>query len=127
MYGRSLRNSYRHRVMRSAETARDVFLRFRQRRRGENAFSFTEFKEFAEIHERREIGDARRLPHVVGDDADRKTLFQFVNQRFNFGRRKRIERGTGFVEKNNFGMNSHCARDAQALLLAAGKAKAARM
>ena len=33
----------------------------------------------------------------------------------------------GCVEENNFGVNGHSARDAQALLLAAGKAETARM
>ena len=113
--------------MRSAEATSDVFLRSWPPRRGENALGFVEFQEFAEIHECGEIEDARRLPHVVGDDRDGKALFQFVDQFFDFSRRKRIQRGTGFVEENNFGVNSHRARDAQALLLAAGTAEAARL
>jgi len=110
-----------------AETTSDVFLSFRQHRRGENTICFPKFKQFAKIHESREIGDARRLPQVVGDDGDRKALFQFVDQFFDSCRRNRIERGTGLVEKNDFGLNGHRSRDAQALLLAAGKPKAAGM
>ena len=34
-----------------------------------------------------------------------------------------IERGAGFVHQQDFGFDGECARDAQALLLAAGKAR----
>ena len=50
---------------------------------------------------------------------------QFVDQFLDLGGRDRIERRAGLVEQDDFRLDRDGARDAQALLLAAGQAEAA--
>src|SRR4249919_1768757 len=86
-----------------AETAGDVVLRAAIARRGEHLARGVELDQLAEIHEGGEIGDARRLLHVVGDDHDRVVLFELVDQLLDLGRRDRIERRARLVEQDHLG------------------------
>ena len=83
-----------------------------------------ELDQLAEIHEGGEVGDARRLLHVVGDDDDRVVVLQLVDQLLDLGGRDRIERRARLVEQDHLGPHRDGAGDAQALLLAAGQAEA---
>src|SRR5689334_8404021 len=60
------------------ELAGDVLLRARVARLGEQRVGRAELHEFAIEHERRLVGDARGLLHVVGDDDDRVALLELV-------------------------------------------------
>jgi hypothetical protein len=85
-----------------------------------------ELDQLAEIHERRVVGDARRLLHVVGDDDDRVVRLELVDQlldlaRWRSGRAPSRARRAGAPRAST----AMRARDAQALLLAAGQADAA--
>ena len=84
-----------------------------------------ELDQFAEIHESRVIGTARRLLHVVGDDGDAIIGFQFGDQLFDALGRDRVERRGGLVEQQYLGLYRDRAGDAQPLLLAARQAEAA--
>src|SRR3954453_14466851 len=106
-----------------AEAAGDVVLRASIARRGEHLARVVELDQLAEIHEGGEIGDARRLLHVVGDDHDRVVLFELVDQLLDLGGRDRIEPRARLVEQDHLGPHRHRARDAQALLLSAGEAQ----
>ena len=63
--------------------------------------------------------------HVVGDHGDGVVFFQLGYQFFDVGGGNRVECGSGLVEQHHFGLVGHGARDAQALLLAAGERVAA--
>ena len=78
----------------------------------------------AEVEERRLLADARRLLHRVGDDDDGEVLAQLVDQLLDDGGRDRIERRARLVHQDDFGRDGDGARDAEALLLAAGEAGA---
>src|SRR5260370_18201177 len=106
-----------------AEGARDVVLRASIARRGEHLAGRVELDQLPEIHEGGEVGDARRLLHVVGDDHDRVVLFELVDQLLDFGGRDRIERRARLVEQYPLRLYRDGARDAQALLLPAGEAQ----
>ena len=75
-------------------------------------------------HEGGEVAGARRLLHVVRDDGHGAAIFQLEHQLFDFRGGHGIERRAGLVEQQNFRVDGQRARDAQALLLAAGRAKA---
>src|SRR5437867_6539426 len=105
----------------SAEAAGDVGLRARITGSGEELRRGAELDELPNEQERREVADARGLLHIVGDDSDGADVFQLHQQFFNFGSADGIERGAGFIEEENFGLDGKSAGDAQALLLAAGE------
>ena len=67
---------------------------------------------------------ARRLLHRVRDDDDRVVLPQLVDQFLDLGGGDRVERRARLVHQDDFRRNGDRARDAQALLLAAGQAGA---
>src|SRR5262249_44643765 len=75
-----------------AEEARDLVRCASIARRGDHLARGIELDQLAQIHEGGEVGDARRLLHVVGDDHDRVVLFEFVDQLLDFGGRDRVER-----------------------------------
>src|SRR4051794_39421862 len=108
----------------SAEPAGDVVLGTPIVRRGEDFVGLVEFDQFAQIHEGGLVRDARRLLHVMGDDGDGVVLRQLLDQFLDLGGRDRIERRAGLVEQNHLGPHRDRARDAEPLLLAAGKAEA---
>ena len=80
-----------------------------------------------EAEERRHVGDARGLLHVVGDDHERVVALQLVHQVLDRGGRDRVERGGRLVEQDHLGLDGERARDAEALLLAAGERERAAL
>src|SRR5882724_1185969 len=110
----------------SAEAAGDVVLGAPIARRGKHLAGRAEFDQLAEIHEGREIGDARGLLHVVGHDHDRVVGLQLVDQFLDLGGRDRIKRRAWFVEQDHLGLDRDGTRDAQPLLLTAGQAQPVR-
>ena len=61
---------------------------------------------------------------VVGDDGDGAEIFDLDEELFDFGGADGIERGAGFIQQQDFRLDSQRARDAQALLLTARQARA---
>src|ERR1700730_10417285 len=108
----------------SAEPAGDVVLGASIARRSEYLVGLVEFDQFAEIHERGLVRNARGLRHVMGDDGDGVVLRQFLDQFLDLGGRDRIARRARLVEQDHLGPHRHGARDAEPLLLAAGQAEA---
>src|ERR1041385_1493392 len=98
------------------ESARHVIFRAFLRGVREDPRGRAELDQFTDVEERRVIGDARGLLHVVRDDDDREILFQLENQFLDPARRDRIERRSRFVHENNLRLDRDCARDAQTLL-----------
>jgi hypothetical protein len=70
---------------------------------------------------RRSLRHARGLLHRVGDDDDGIALAQLVDQLLDARGGDRVERRAGLVHQDDFGIDGDGARDAQALLLAAGQ------
>src|SRR5476651_1509165 len=103
----------------SPETSGDVVLRAAVFRICENESRRIKFDHFTKIHERREIGYARRLLHVVRDDHNRIVVFQFVDQLFDLCGGDRIERRARLVQQDNLGFDRNCTGDTQPLLLSA--------
>jgi hypothetical protein len=54
----------------------------------------------------------------MGDDDDGVSALQLADQFLDLGGRDRVERGTGFVHQDDFGVDRDGARNAQPLLLA---------
>ena len=77
--------------------------------------------QLAEHEERRQVGDPRRLLEVVGDDNDGVALLELEQGLLDLGGRDRIEGRGRLVEQQNVRLVGEGARDAQPLLLAAGK------
>src|SRR5258708_608739 len=99
----------------SAEAAGDVILGALVRGGGEHLARGIELDHLAEIHEGGEVGDARRLLHVVGDDGDRVVVLELVDQLFDLGGRDRVERRAGLVEQDHLRLDGDGARDTEAL------------
>ncbi len=78
----------------------------------------------AEVEKRRPIRDARRLLHRVGDDDDRVIFLQLVHQLLDARSRDRVERARRLVHEQHLRLHRDGARDAEPLLLTAGKADA---
>src|SRR5919201_781848 len=72
-----------------------------------------------QAEERRAVGDARRLLHVVRDDDDRVVALELVHQLLDPLCRDRVERGRRLVEEQHLGLDRDGTRDAEPLLLAA--------
>src|SRR5712692_6488130 len=108
----------------SPEAAGDIVLRATIARSREHIAGGVEFNELAEIHEGGEVGDPRRLLHVVRHDHDRVVLLELVDQLLDLSGRDRVERRAGLVEQDHLRPHRHRAGDAQPLLLAAGEAQA---
>src|SRR5262245_30195192 len=107
---------------RSAEAAGDVVLRALVTRRRKYLAGRVELHQLTQIHERREIGDAGGLLHVVGDDHDRIVSLELVDQLLDLGGRDRIECRAGLVEQDHLWFDRNGARNAQPLLLTARQA-----
>src|SRR5262245_24237470 len=105
----------------SAEAPGDVTLRALVARRGEDLLGVAPFHQHAEMEERGLLADARGLLHRVGDDDDGVVLAQLVDQLLDARGRDRVERRARLVHQDDFRRDRDRARDAQALLLAAGK------
>src|SRR5262249_15300238 len=68
-----------------AEAAGDIILGATIVRRCEDTGGFPKLNELAEIHERRKVGDARGLLHIVGHNRDRVVVLELVNQFLDLG------------------------------------------
>ena len=68
------------------------------------------------------VGDLAGKTHFVGDqDKIASLLAEFLNDVEHFGGHFRIERGSGFVKQQEFGLDGDGAGDGDALTLAAGQ------
>ena len=111
-----------------AEAARDVVLGGLNARVREDHVGVVVLDELAglagarDVEERGAVGDARRLLHVVGHDDDRVVVLELLDEVFDRERRDRVERGAGLVHEQHVGGHRDRARDAETLLLSAGKA-----
>ena len=83
--------------------------------------------QLAAKEERRLVGDARGLLHVVRHDDDGDVGAQLVDELLDFLRADRIERRSRLVEQEHLRIGRQRACDAEALLLAAGKSRRARL
>ena len=72
-----------------------------------------------DAEERRAIGHARRLLHVVRHDHDRVVALELVDELLDAPARDRVERRGRLVHQQHLGLDGQAARDAEALLLAA--------
>src|SRR6185295_6410914 len=106
------------------ELARDVLLGPTVVGLGEDLLSGAVFDQLAVEHERGRVRDARGLLHVVRDDDDRVALLELVDELLDLQGRDRVQRGGGLIHEDDLGLDGDRARDAQALLLAAGEADA---
>src|ERR1700690_965289 len=104
-----------------AEATRYIILSAAVVRCRKHARGFAELDQFAEIHERGEVGHARGLLHVVGDDGDRVVVLEFVDQLLDLGSGDRVERRARLVEQDHLRPHRDGAGDAKPLLLAAGE------
>jgi hypothetical protein len=93
----------------------------------EDGFRSIELNQSAQIKEGREVRAAGGLLHVVRYDHDRKSLFEQINQFFDFCRRDGVERRTRFIHQDDLRFSSDRPGDTQALLLAARKSQGAFM
>src|SRR6267142_1330541 len=109
----------------SAEPAGDVILRLLLFRLDEDLVGHAELHHFSEIHVRRIVRDARGLLHVVRDDYNRIVVLQLVHEFLDAARGDRIERRGRLVQEQHLRLDRDTTRDAQPLLLAARKARAA--
>ena len=74
-----------------------------------------------DAEERGHVGDACSLLHVVRDDHDRVVVLELVHQVLDARGRDRIERRSRLVHQDHVRLDGERARDAEALLLAAGE------
>src|SRR5207248_1354502 len=79
----------------------------------------------SKVEESRALRHARSLLHVMGDDGDCVAAAQLMDQLLDLGRRDRVERRAGLIHQDHFRIDGDRPGDAQALLLAAGKRRAA--
>src|SRR5665213_1230538 len=99
----------------SPETSGDVIFRLFFRRVLEDDGGVVEFDQMAQQEEAGVIGNARCLLHVMRDDHDGATALELEDQVLDLGGGDGIESGAGFVEQQNFRIDSQCARNTQAL------------
>src|SRR4051794_33320767 len=112
--------------IRSAELPGDVVLGTGVVRLGEDLLGHVVLDQLAVEHERRGVGHARRLLHVVRDDDDRVALLELGDELLDLQRGDRVQRRAGLVHQDHLGLDRDRARDAQALLLATREAHARR-
>src|ERR1700712_4234696 len=105
----------------SAEPAGDVFLGALLLRRSKYLYRRRAFHHFAQVEKCHLVGTTRRLLHVVSNDRDGEIMLQLVDQFLDLQGADGIERAGRFVQQDD--LRPHCdrARDAKALLLAAGQ------
>src|SRR3954454_9953271 len=108
-----------------AEAAGDVVLGLLGLRLDEDRVGVAVLDQLPEVHVGGVIRDARRLLHVVRDQHDRVVVLELGDQFFDARGGDRIERRARLIEQQHFRLDGDAARDAKALLLAAGEAVAA--
>src|SRR5689334_18553279 len=112
------------------KSSADVVLSLLLRGIGEDLLSRVDLDEVTglaralDVEERGHVAGAARLLHIVRHDHDRVVLFQLADQVLDRERRDRVQRGGGLVHQQDVRLDGAGARDAQALLLAAGQADA---
>src|SRR4051794_5976773 len=109
------------------ELARDVLLRAPVVRLGEDLLRLRVLDQLPVEQERRRVGDARGLLHVVGDDHDRDAVLELVDELLDLQRRDRVERRARLVHEDDVGFDRERPRDAEPLLLPAREPDAGRM
>src|SRR5581483_12265077 len=115
------RSSWKWRCMALPEPPGDVVLRPLVSRVREHGLGLPELDQLAEQEEAGRFGDARGLLHVVGHDHDRQVTLQLENQLLDPRRRDGVEGRAWLVHQQHLRLDGQGARDAQALLLAAGE------
>ena len=76
---------------------------------------------FAAEHENHPVGDALSLRHIMCYDDDGVALFELKDEILDLFGRRRIERRTGLIHEDHPRLIGKRARQAQPLLLSAGK------
>ena len=109
------------RAFRSTVAARDVVLGGFLARVREDLACFVELHELAEIQERRVVGNACRLLHVVRHDEHRHLVAQRRDELLDSGRCRRVESGSRLVEEQHLRLRRQRPGDAQPLHLPAGE------
>src|SRR3954453_15210454 len=109
------------------ELARDVLLRAPVVRLGEDLLRLRVLDQLPVEQERRRVGDARGLLHVVRDDDDRDAVLELVDELLDLQRRDRVKGAARLVHQDHLGLHPKRARDAQPLLLAARQPDARRV
>src|SRR5438045_2688797 len=92
----------------SAESPGDVILGHLFTRGHENRLRLAVLHELPEHEERRAVGDAGGLLHVVGDDHDRVIVLQLVDQLLHLGSGDRIERRGRLVHEHDPRIDGQC-------------------
>src|SRR6478735_10122128 len=112
-------------LLRSAVAAGDIVLGALLARVCEDFARFAIFDHLSQVEESGTLRHARGLLHIMGDDRDRITAAKAVDQFLDLRGRNRIERRARFVHQDDFGIDGDRAGNAQPLLLAARKGRAA--
>ena len=107
----------------SPEDARDEVLGLLLGRPAEDLLGRPLLDDVAHEQEGDPVGDAPGLGEVVRDDDERQLRAELEDQLLDPGRRVRVERRARLVHQHHVGSDREHARDAEALLLAAGEAK----
>src|SRR3569833_862116 len=103
--------------IRLAVTAGDVIFRLFLLRISEQGVGVFVFDQLTQVHERRVIGHARGLLHVVRDDDDGVVVLVLVDQLFELQGRIRIKGRRGLVQLYVLGLLRRRTRDHETLLL----------
>src|SRR3989442_8302006 len=104
------------------EPAGDVIFGLLVPRIGEQLPRHAEFHQLAQEHEARVVAHAGRLLHVVRDDHDGIAVLEIEHELLDLGGGNRIEGRARLVHEEHLRLDRNWARDAQALLPAAGPA-----
>src|SRR5687767_1976555 len=121
-------SSWKCRCMMSSrlpEPAGDVVLRALVAGIGEELARDAGLDQLSEQHEASVVRHPRRLLHVVRDDHDRVAVLQLEHQLLDPGGGDRVERRARLVHEQDVRLHGDCPRDAQPLLLPAGKTQRA--
>src|SRR5215213_7066860 len=112
--------------MPSAEPPGDIILGAFVLRGGEDFIGCADLDQMAEVKKSGELRYPSRLLHRMGDDDDAEILLELVDELFDARGGDGVECGARLVHQNDLGIDGNGSGDAQALLLAARKARARR-
>ena len=101
----------------------DIAFGARVLRGGEDLRGVAVFDQMAEVEEGGLRADARGLLHGMGDDHDAIVLLQLVDEFLDARRGDGVEGRARFIHQDHVRVHGNGAGDAEALLLAAGKAR----
>ena len=90
-----------------------------------NGFRVRHFHDFTEVHDRYAVGDVLDHRQVMGNEevGELAFLLEFQQQVEHLGLDGYVQRGDGFVQNDEAGVQREGARDADALALAPGEFK----